>query len=387
MVNRVYGVPKDYHWGDTEQIDSFLGNRPDGSKLAELWFGAHQTAPSPTDCGKNLKDLIDGDRVFALGESGGELPFLLKLLSANQALSIQAHPSRELAVKGFENEDAQNIPLDAPNRTFKDKNHKPELIYALSTFDLMYGFRAMSATRELLSQLGALQFLKFLALEDSGCGIADAGLEKICLRLLRLDHACALIEDTVDCIVQSAPRDPEAARVRDNIMGIADAYPGDPGILVALLMNHLRLQPGEAIATKDGVLHAYLNGFGVEVMANSDNVLRGGLTRKHIDLDGLKQAVAWVPNTPEPFQMVEKGLVAISDDVYSGVFDCGVIWTGGAPALIMSLGEGVRVGEESLSQGEVVWLPAGTGDVRVRTSQSPYFLVCGSANVSFECSD
>lgn len=266
-----------YDWGSTAAIPDFLDRKDDGRPVAELWMGTHQGAPSRIESAIGL--------LVPLSEVSGELPYLLKLLAADRPLSLQVHPDRELAQVGFSAEQAEGIELNSPRRVYKDPNHKPELVYALTTFDTLVGFRP---TAEILRVLAAL----------------DAPLAKELGESLRARPGFRGIVALVEGLLTDAPDAGEigaivaACRVLTSsgvdikrayatAIEIAEFFPGDVGVIISLFLNRLTLQPGEAAFLGVGVIHAHLQGMCVELMAASDNVLRAGLTSKHVDPEGL----------------------------------------------------------------------------------------------------
>ncbi len=288
----VTNTPQDYAWGSTTLIADLEHRVPSGRPEAEVWFGDHPGSPSHVTDGRTLGAWLAED---AAGTGAPEhLPYLMKLLAAASSLSIQVHPSREEAVEAFATEDAAGIPRDAPERTYRDRNHKPELIVALSeTFTALAGVRELDATRRLLALLG-----------DGGAAVAE--------RLSGRDAAAA-VRDTVEWLLagdstaaiagivaaaQDAASEKFSAEL-DLVRRLAADFPGDRGIGVALLMNLVVLRRGEGLFVPAGVLHAYQSGLGVEIMAASDNVLRGGLTPKHIDVAELIRVLDPTPG-PAP---------------------------------------------------------------------------------------
>ena len=296
------GVVQRYAWGSPSAIPELLGTLPDGSPQAELWLGAHPSAPSRAG-GTRLDELVARDPTAALGASvagrfGTRLPFLLKVLAAAAPLSLQAHPSAARAAAGFREETAAGIPLGAPERRYRDADHKPELLCALSPFFALCGFRPVEETLALLHRLGLADHAVFSSL-------ASGDLRATVGRLLSLPQGerAAVAEAVAD----AAARDeaPEAVWARR----IAATHPGDPGIGVALLLNLVELAPGQAIFLPAGNLHAYLEGVGVEIMASSDNVLRGGLTPKFVDVDELLRILDVCPAPPPVVEPQAQGQV------------------------------------------------------------------------------
>ncbi|WP_159502502.1 mannose-6-phosphate isomerase, class I [Microbacterium sp. 18062] len=295
MLAPLSNTPRDYAWGSTTLIAGLQGRVPSGGPEAEVWFGDHPGSPARVDDGRGLT--LDAWLARHGTDAGApaRLPYLLKLLAAASPLSIQVHPSKAEAEAGAAREDAAGIPADAPHRNYKDDNHKPEVIVALSErFEALAGLRDLALTRRLVDSLGDAPGVGALA-AALAAGDAASALRDTIAWLLSGDA-----QDTVDAViaalghVESAEFAAEIATAR----GIAAAYPGDPGVVVALLMNHVSLARGEAIFVPAGVLHAYLSGLGVEVMSASDNVLRGGLTPKHIDVAELMSIVDARPDAP-----------------------------------------------------------------------------------------
>jgi mannose-6-phosphate isomerase len=265
-VFEIGGVLRRYDWGSTTLIQRLVGAPSDGRPAAELWFGAHAGDPSPA-LGTTL------DRVLA---DGGEaaLPFLVKVLAAERALSIQVHPTRAQAEAGYDREDAAGIPLDARERNYVDRNHKPELLCALTPFEGLCGFRPVGQTLSLLAELG-LPELDFVADLLRGSDALRAAFTAV------LTHP-----EPGPMIAAVRSRATADGPLRPQFL-IAEHFPDDIGLVVSLLLNYVRLDPGQAFYLGAGNVHCYLRGMGVEVMASSDNVLRCGVTSKHIDVPEL----------------------------------------------------------------------------------------------------
>lgn len=276
-----------YAWGSKTALTSLYGiANPTQQPMAELWMGAHPKSSSQVMVEgqpRALRDLIDTDKAGLLGESVarrfGELPFLFKVLCADQPLSIQVHPSKTAAEAGYARENAAGIPLDAATRNYKDANHKPELVYALTPFKAINGFRPLSEIVSLLQPLaGAHQAIAhFLNHPDT------ASLSALFAALLSLaGEEKSLALDILQTTVASQHGEPW-----QTIADIANVYPDDSGLFAPLLLNVITLQPAEAMFLFAETPHAYLHGVALEVMANSDNVLRAGLTPKYIDIPEL----------------------------------------------------------------------------------------------------
>ncbi len=312
-MERLIGSIQPYPWGDRRAIAAIQGREPSGDPEAELWLGAHPVAPSGLGSGeRSLLDAIVEAPAAMLGpevaDRFGRLPFLLKILAAAEPLSIQAHPDLARARAGFAREEEAGVAWNAPDRTYRDDNHKPELICALTPFEAKCGFRPLPATVAIVDGLAGVAAgrpgLRALASRVTAPGEPAAVLADVLRWLLRLEaaEAATLVGETVE----SADRllaAPLAAALRPyepdlrSIATISHHYPTDAGVVVSLLLNHVVLQPGQAMFLAAGNLHSYLRGTGVELMANSDNVVRGGLTAKHVDVDEL---LALVDTTPSP---------------------------------------------------------------------------------------
>jgi mannose-6-phosphate isomerase len=300
MFVAITNRPRPYAWGSRTAIAELLGREASGEPEAELWLGAHPGSPSvildPAQTGgaKDLAEWIAADPQTALGPyaSTGRLPFLLKILAAAAPLSLQAHPTIEQARLGFERENELGVPLDAPNRNYKDAFPKPELIYALSpTFDALCGFRPLDQVRGLVEALIdaslAIEDPQPQPLEDLLGSLAgsDDALPQTFEWLIGNGAGVPTLVSLVTVLAQVGVPGHEAEM--RTVRRLAEEYPGDPGIVISLLLNHVTLAAGEALYLPAGNIHAYLNGLGVELMAASDNVLRGGLTPKYIDVPEL----------------------------------------------------------------------------------------------------
>ena len=286
-----------YAWGDPDFIPSLIRqDNPLRRPFAELWIGAHPDLPSSA--------LIDGipvalDRLIRmiprtiLGDQGiatfgPELPFLLKVLAAVQPLSIQVHPDLEQARAGFAREDAAGIPLDAPHRNYRDRMHKPELLVALTEFYALRGFRPLNAIAQTLAETSELHP------ETKDFDATESGLRRLYERLMRLpqDRVDALLDPLIARLAAEERRRPFTLDDHRHWLLRADrefSIPPhrDRGLFSLLLLNLVHLRPGQGIFLDAGELHAYLGGAGIELMASSNNVLRGGLTPKHIDVEEL----------------------------------------------------------------------------------------------------
>lgn len=296
-------TPRDYAWGTIDGIAGALGWDATGGPEAELWLGAHPLSPSrPARAGQPWADLADWEQ-----RSGVVLPYLLKVLAASSPLSLQAHPTPDQAAEGFAREEGDGIPLTARERNYKDPNAKPELIVAVDDgFEALCGFRPAGETLAVIDAL--------LAQADQGD--ADAlGVWRAQTTAGTHDAFAWLLSDAddVDRAVDAASRIAQSHPRRFGLLDrLSRAYPGDPGVLVAQMLNHVTLAAGESLWLPAGNIHAYLQGTGVELMGPSDNVLRGGLTPKHVDRDELQKVLDF---TPGPASWLTP--VAVSTNVVS----------------------------------------------------------------------
>jgi mannose-6-phosphate isomerase len=303
QIFKLQNTVQHYAWGSTTCIPQLLGieNR-EKRPFAELWMGSHIKAPSyiqlKEDESISLRELISLHAEAVLGKAvirvfGSELPFLFKVLAAAAPLSIQVHPSKEQAIAGFTKEEMQAIPLNAANRCYKDANHKPELLVALSPFSLMLGFKPFTAIKKQLSALNCGDRLSAV-LAEAEKQKADKRLSSFFTQLMGLSdqerkRITARIADQTE-----ARQEPEYRWLQR----LHELYPSDIGVLSPLILNVIELEYGSAVFLPAGVLHSYLEGFGLEIMANSDNVLRCGLTPKHIDVAELLKVVIFQETKP-----------------------------------------------------------------------------------------
>jgi mannose-6-phosphate isomerase len=287
---------QEYAWGSYTAIPELLGNdSPSSVPQAELWMGAHPKAPSMVTCsGKqiSLSELVERHPNAILGKAVAEkfhsrLPYLFKVLAAAKPLSIQAHPSMDQAIDGFERENRIGIPFDAFNRNYKDDNHKPECICALSSFWALNGFRRISAMMPLLKRICPSGLEKSLDLFRQNPD--SIGLKHFFQTLMTMDRKSQ--KKVVDEAVKNAQPVKDEDRAYQWMIDLNQEYPSDIGVFSPIILNLICLEPGQAMFLPAGTLHAYLEGVGIELMANSDNVLRGGLTPKHVDVKELLNAL------------------------------------------------------------------------------------------------
>ncbi|MGW6459845.1 mannose-6-phosphate isomerase, class I [Streptomyces sp. NPDC055078] len=365
-MDRLANTVRPYAWGSTTAIPELLGIAPTGEPQAEMWMGTHPGAPSRLDRGP-LSEVIAADPVRELGPPAAEkfgprLPFLLKILAAGAPLSLQVHPDLAQAKEGYAAEERAGIPIDAPHRNYKDANHKPELICALTPFDGLCGFRPPLDTADLLAGLGVDSLKPYVDVLHAHP--QDAALREVLTAVLTADREemAATVSETAAAAQRlGGPYTPYAQT--------AHHYPGDPGVIAALLLNHVRLQPGEALFLGAGIPHAYLNGLGVEIMANSDNVLRCGLTPKHIDVPELLRVVRFEAADPgilrpEASESGEEVYDTPGDEFrlsrYALAPDAAVRdLTAPTPQILLCTAGRVTAGELTLAPGDSVFVPAG----------------------------
>jgi mannose-6-phosphate isomerase len=325
-IYRLENPVQHYDWGSHDDMTRLFGIANDsGQPMAELWMGAHPKAPSMVAVAgesKALNTLVDGELQF-LGEGslekfGQTLPFLFKVLSAAKPLSIQSHPNKQQALEGFAHENNVGVPLDAFNRNYRDDNHKPELVFALTPFRAMNGFRPLD---EMLSLFAMAELAAF---NDILKPLADKNLKAFYEQLMTLEG------EARDQLVSAAIGYAEGADhpAWQEVLRLNTFYPGDIGVLSPLLLNVIELKPGEAMFLSAGTLHAYLEGTALEIMACSDNVLRGGLTSKHVDVPELLKTIEFdtieladLCLLPEPEQNGETLFVTSVDDFQFSVVD------------------------------------------------------------------
>lgn len=289
-----------YAWGSHSAIAGLEGRAPSSKPEAEVWMGAHAKASSAvlTDQGPlALTNLIAQEPATWLGphvseKFGPTLPFLFKVLAAASPLSLQAHPSIAQARAGYDAEDAKGIPLDAPHRNYRDRNHKPELICALTRFEALCGFRARDTAIALFHEINRPALIHAVAPLFQESLNEEAALRATFAGLMRLPKT----EQQLLCREALAALPTEPSPFASSFRWarrLGELYPGDIGMVVSLLLNQVTLQPGQALYLPAGNLHAYLEGLGVELMANSDNVLRGGCTPKHVDVEELLRVLSF----------------------------------------------------------------------------------------------
>ena len=375
MQNPIQG----YDWGSHDALTTLFGiPNPAGKPQAELWMGAHPNGCSEVTLAgdvQKLSTLIESAPAAVLGDATvarfGSLPFLFKVLCAEKALSIQVHPSKAQAEAGFAKEEAAGISPKAANRNYKDPNHKPELVFALTPYQAMNGFRAIPAI------LALFERVKLAAIADLVAAFAanqnEAGLQHFFHQLLILQGARK--EDALAGLLAyaAAHQDEETFAL---ITSLAAQYPGDVGLFSPLLLNVVTLQPGQAMFLDACTPHAYVRGTGLEIMANSDNVLRAGLTPKYIDVAELLDCTRCLAKpddqillSPRMEGAVQHYDVPVPDFTFS-VYPAGehALTTTSAEILFAIDGTVIlQQGKQSLrlEKGQSAFIPAATGSYQL----------------------
>ncbi|MFI9509387.1 mannose-6-phosphate isomerase, class I [Nocardia sp. NPDC052566] len=399
-MHELVGALRSYAWGSRTALAQLCGRPvPSAHPEAELWFGAHPADPAHVRVDgtkRSLLELVSADPDRELGsaapEFGGKLPFLLKILAAEEPLSLQAHPSLAQAKAGYERENRARVPLDSPMRNYRDENHKPELVVALDRFEALAGFRDPVHTVELFRALDVVLLESYADLLASSPD--SAGLRTLFTTWITLPQAAlssllpAVLDGCVRYLSGKGTRKftPEARTALE----LAEAYPGDAGVLAALLLNRVTLEPGQGLFLAAGNLHAYLRGLGVEIMANSDNVLRGGLTPKHVDVPELLRVLDFEPldvpivlpepagdgsvryRTPAPeFALRRFDLIAGSGQVPL---------TAAGPGIVLCTAGSVRLLQDGaplvIERGGAAWISAADSDIRAQAVDGDAQLFC-----------
>ena len=380
-----------YAWGSRTVIAELRGEpTPSPHPEAEMWLGAHPGDPSYL-VGRDgrrtsLLDAVRSDPEGLLGADrsakwSGNLPYLLKVLAADEPLSLQAHPSAAQAAEGFARENAAGIPVDAPTRNYRDASHKPELICALTEFHALVGFREIGQTLALLRALDVAELAPHVALlsaQPDAAGLRALFTTWITLPQSVLDRAVPALQTACVRLVRQGREFVREARMA---LELSERHPGDAGVLAALLLNLAVLAPGEALYLPAGNLHAYLSGAGVELMANSDNVLRGGLTSKHVDVAELLRVLDFTPRTPPVLRGApDGGWVRYDTDAaefllrrFESPAEADVAVPDGGPRILLCTAGSALVQAggtaRALGRGQALWLAAGDRDVTVVTQE------------------
>lgn len=381
MISPLVGVRRDYTWGSPTAIPQFMNQEPSGGPVAELWFGAHSTGSATAADGRSLRDWITAAPRDLLGDEtvrlyGPELPYLLKLIAPVEPLSLQVHPNADQARRGFEAENLDSIAIDDPERKFRDPRHKPELVYALTPFEALCGFRAPRRVLELLAGLDAhLARILEKALHDADPQEGMRQAFSVAL-FAGLQEPNQVLDLVAACRSRPA-RDSPSPRIDRIVATLADQYPGDGGAVAPLLLNPVSLRPGQALFVPPGCLHAYLSGLAVEIMASSDNVARAGLTVKPVDAAAVVDLIDPVAAPPMRVAAEQHG---VQQTFYAPVpdFELSVLdlpgpepvkVRGRGPRILLGLQNRVQVrsttGFECLGPGQAVFVPDIEGELMV----------------------
>ncbi|MEO6941872.1 MAG: mannose-6-phosphate isomerase, class I [Terrimesophilobacter sp.] len=404
MFVAIANTPRGYAWGSTTAIAGLFGTTPSGGPEAELWLGAHAGSPArivnPDAVGgsSDLAEWIDAEPTRALG-GHPRLPFLMKVLGASAPLSLQAHPTRAQALEGFERENRLGIPLDAPHRNYRDEYPKPEVIFALSeSFEALCGFRPIEEARIVFEAMGLEELIPRLADLPTLFAWLMAGGDEVAAIIARVSARAAALPggrtnlkeirtDNGESEAKEASTDKNSVVLdaMETVRILAEAYPGDAGIVCALLLNRVTMRRGDALYLPAGNIHAYLSGLAIEVMTASDNVLRGGLTPKNIDVRELLRVLDFTPGPP-PWLLPDS--VSPRLDVFRpgnrdfvlahATGEAELDFTGPAIALCTSGSMTLRgaTSTTTLSRGDAVYITpderrvslSGTGDVFIATT-------------------
>lgn len=391
----IRGAIRRYAWGSRTAIAEFTGRpAPTAHPEAELWLGAHPGDPAMlegADGRTSLLDAIAADPDGELGPAvrkrfGDRLPFLLKVLAADEPLSLQAHPSTQQAVEGYTREDRRGVGVNSPERNYRDRSHKPELLVALGDFEALAGFRPAAASVALMQALAvpALDpYIALLADQSDASGLRALFTTWITAPQPGIETLIPAVLDGAIAYVRSGAK--EFAAEARTVLELGERYPGDAGVLAALLLNRISLKPGEGIFLPAGNLHSYLHGMAMEVMANSDNVLRGGLTPKHVDVPELLRVLDFHPVANARVATRHEGIELVYDTPtaeFAGsvlVLDADNLGHevdvpsrhDGPQILVCTEGSVIaraKSGEVRMDRGQAAWVAADDGPIRVEAS-------------------
>ena len=421
-MERLDPAVRHYDWGSRTAIPDLLGLPASDRPWAELWFGAHPQGPALVgEAGTPLDQAVAADPIAALGPEAaarfGRLPFMVKVLAAARPLSLQTHPDAEAARAGCAREDGLGLPRTSSERSFRDDSPKPELICALTTFEVLCGFRPPVRTLALLEPIDipALDPMRRRLAADP----TPDGLRDLTAWLLGRDRAAAAeFNRQVARACRPVPVSKRAegeeqglgrtagerasgkgrgaddwAAARALVVDLESQFPDDPGVAVALLLNRVILQPGEVLFLGPGLLHSYLVGTGVEVMASSDNVIRAGLTSKPVDIPAFLEVVSTDPVTPDVQRPTQVDGVAdyrapVSEFSLQRIEADGEVSVGGGPAVLLctrgrARARGVQAGgreagDLEIGPGGAVWVDARTEAVTLRGEATVFRAGIGS---------
>lgn len=386
---RIEGEIQHYAWGSHTILPNFLSLEPTTEPWAELWLGAHPLAPSRVvDREIPLDRAIAAEPRRMLGEAvtrvfGDKLPFLLKLIAPAQPLSLQVHPSREHAKESFAAENAAGLALDSAARNYRDPNHKPEMVLALEPFEALCGFRTPRKAGAMLEGLHSpLAERMRLLIQDQPTAHGVRAAFRMLISPAMSPAQGEVVALAEACAERLAEGSSPSVRI-DRIVGyLHERFPGDPGVAAALLLNPVSLQPGEAMFVPAGIIHSYLSGFAVEIMASSDNVLRAGLTPKKVDAHELLQCVS--VNAAPPIRVAPEHLTEHTNAYFApiddfelsvttiagkeGSFFPGITIPGSGPRILLCTDGDIIVesssGRHRIGRGGAIFVSASAGALR-----------------------
>jgi len=374
-IFKLHNQIKHYEWGSAQILPEFLNQENlKGLPFAEMWMGTHKG-------GSSKVQLDDNGSLTELSEVSGDLPFLFKILAVEKPLSIQAHPDKTQAEEGFKKEEKSGLSIKSPKRNYKDTNHKPEIICALTPIKLMAGFREPQTIKKLFNDyIFVLPQLKEI-LTPVINSLARGQLTDFFRALFNLsgyerDYLSSIINNYESKIQSGSISDEEWNLIKY----FCSVYPGDPASLSPLYLNYIELKPGQAIFVPAGILHAYISGFAVELMSNSDNVLRGGLTPKHVDISELLNILRFEPFIPQVITPSESADWFCYNTQCSNEFELACMskeqkFPGNTPAMcIVTEGE-VKVDDKTFKKGESFFIPKidVSNDSAAENADVPFF--------------
>ncbi|MCF7354970.1 mannose-6-phosphate isomerase, class I [Vibrio sp. CK2-1] len=375
-------VIQDYAWGSTSSIQQLFDiPNPENKPQAEIWMGAHSNGCSQVELNDNfvrLDSVIEQDKTVILGERTetrfNELPYLFKVLAAEKALSIQVHPSKQAAEIGFEKENQAGIDLKAANRNYKDPNHKPELVYALTPYQAMNGFRDFKDIIRMFETVNApaLQ-AQVSALKANQ---TESGLSQFFEAILSLTGEAK--DSSIQALMAHA-QEYKGKELADLLIELEKQYPGDVGLFAPLMLHVITLKPGEAMFLDACTPHAYIKGTGLEIMANSDNVLRAGLTPKYMDVPELIANTICKPKPSDEILLAPieekntKHYPIPVDDFNFSVYECEANLTCDSAEIIFAIDADVTLTHSNgyvlmLTKGQSAFIPCSAGEYKVLSS-------------------
>lgn len=392
----IRGAIRTYAWGSRTAIAEFTGRpAPTAHPEAELWLGAHPGDPAMLEgpAGRtSLLDAIAADPDGELGPAvrerfGDRLPFLVKVLAADEPLSLQAHPSAQQAVEGYAREDRRGVGVNSPVRNYRDRSHKPELLVALGDFEALAGFRPAAASVALMQALAVPALDPYIALltdQSDAAGLRALFTTWITAPQPGIETLIPAVLDGAIAYIRSGAK--EFVAEARTALELGERYPGDAGVLAALLLNRISLSPGEGIFLPAGNLHSYLHGIAMEVMANSDNVLRGGLTPKHVDVPELLRVLDFHPVADARVGTRREGIELVYDTPTAEFAGSVLILDAddlghevdvpsrhdGPQILVCTEGSVVvraKSGEVRMDRGQAAWVAADDGPIRLQASR------------------